>query len=114
MTPFMIQLSSTAIGEVKRLQRKHLLDGDALLRIEVDATGCKGLAYQMQFSQSRQPDDQIFDCEEIQVVVDSASLQYIAGLTLDYTEDLMGGGFRFYNPNAIETCSCGHSFATAK
>lgn len=105
----MIQLSPTAIGEVKRLQKKHSPKG--WLRIEVDASGCKGLAYQMQFTQSPQPDDQVFDCEDIQVVVDRASLTYISGLTLDYTEDLMGGGFRFYNPNAVETCSCGHSFA---
>jgi len=107
----MIQLSPRAIGELKRLQKKHIPHGQ--LRIKVDTSGCKGLAYQMQFAQSRQPDDQVFDCEDMQVVVDRASLQYIFGLTLDYTEDLMGGGFRFYNPNAVETCSCGHSFATA-
>ncbi len=107
----MIQLSSTAIGELKRLQKKHLPNGK--LRIEVDASGCKGLAYQMQFARSPQPGDQVFDCEDIQVVVDSTSVKYITGLTLDYTEDLMGGGFRFYNPNAVETCSCGHSFAIA-
>lgn len=107
----MIQLSPTAIGELKRLQKKHLPSGQ--LRIVVDTSGCKGLAYQMQFAESPQPNDQIFDCEEIQVVVDPASMEYLSGLTLDYTEDLMGGGFRFYNPNAIETCSCGHSFAIA-
>lgn len=107
----MIQLSPSAIGEVKRLQKKHLPNG--LLRITVDTSGCKGLAYHMQFSQSQLPDDQLFDCEEIQVAVDSGSLKYLSGLTLDYTEDLMGGGFRFYNPNATDTCSCGHSFAIA-
>lgn len=107
----MIQLSSAAIGEVKRLQQKQALNG--VLRIQVDASGCKGLAYQMKFAQSPQPDDHVFDCEEIKVVVDPTSLKYLSGLTLDYTEDLMGGGFRFYNPNAVDTCSCGHSFATA-
>ncbi|WP_299493392.1 iron-sulfur cluster assembly accessory protein [Acaryochloris sp. IP29b_bin.137] len=105
----MIQLSSSAIGEVKRLQKKHAANG--LLRIGVETTGCKGLAYQMKFDQSPQPEDHIFDCEAIKIAVDSSSLQYLSGLTLDYTEDLMGGGFRFYNPNAVETCTCGHSFA---
>lgn len=106
----MIQLSPTAIGEVKRLQKKHFSEGD-FLRIDVDASGCKGLAYQMEFSLSQQSDDQVFNCGEFQVLVNSNSLQYVSGLTLDYTEDMMGGGFRFYNPNASETCSCGHSFA---
>lgn len=106
----MIQLSPSAIGEVKRLQKKHLPNG--LLRIEVNASGCKGLAYQMQFTQSWQDDDHVFECETIQVVVDSDSLKYLSDLTLDYTEDLMGGAFRFDNPIARDTCSCGNSFAT--
>jgi iron-sulfur cluster assembly accessory protein len=109
----MIQLSPTAIDEVKRLQKKHAPTGGSWLRIQVNASGCKGLAYQMQFVPSvPQPTDQVFACEAVQVVIDSVSLNYLSGLTLDYTEDLMGGGFRFYNPNAVETCNCGHSFAT--
>ena len=107
----MIELSLTAIGEVKRLRSKHLKTEDGVLRIGVHEGGCSGWSYQLEFAQSPATDDQVFDCGDLQVVVDRQSLAYLNGLTLDYTEDLMGGGFRFYNPKATETCSCGHSFA---
>jgi len=45
------------------------------------------------------------------VVIDDQSLDYINGLMLDYSEDLMGGGFRFHNPNAKHSCGCGNSFS---
>jgi iron-sulfur cluster assembly protein len=64
----------------------------------------------MSFEAMAQPIDQVFDCGAVQVVIDPQSWPYLNGLTLDYTEDLMGGSFRFDNPNAKQTCSCGHSF----
>jgi iron-sulfur cluster assembly accessory protein len=81
-----------------------------LLRISVQAKGCAGLAYQLDFAASAQAEDQLFECDAIQVAVPQQSLLYIDGLLLDYSEDLMGGSFRFHNPNAKQTCSCGHSF----
>lgn len=109
----MIQLSPTAIGEVKRLRRKQSPGIPRLpLRIDVVESGCKGLSYQLGFVEAPQPEDLRFACEgDIEVVVTPASFACLQGLVLDYTEDLMGGGFRFYNPNATVTCSCGHSFA---
>jgi iron-sulfur cluster assembly protein len=107
----MIGLSPTAIAEVKRLKRKHLKSTDGMLRIGIQSKGCAGLSYQLDFAESGSPNDRIFNCDDIQVAVDLNNLSYIDGLTLDYSEDLMGGSFRFYNPNARKTCSCGHSFA---
>lgn len=107
----MIQLSPAAIGEVKRLRAKHCQSQTGTLRIGVEASGCSGWSYQMKFIAAPAPQDQVFDCGEIQVAVAPDSLPLIDDLTLDYTEDLMGGGFRFYNPQAVEVCSCGHSFS---
>ncbi len=107
----MIRLSTTAAHEVKRLQGKHLKSNRGALRISVQQKGCAGLSYHLDFTESAESDDQMFECGEIQVVVNGSSLAYINGLTLDYSEDLMGGSFRFHNPNAKQTCSCGHSFA---
>lgn len=109
----MIYLSQSAINEVKRLQSKYQ-KLDAALRIGVQLSGCSGMSYKMKFEQEFQPDDQIYEFSEMKVAVDSQSLNHIDGLTLDYTEDLMGGGFRFHNPNAIKTCDCGSSFATSE
>jgi iron-sulfur cluster assembly protein len=73
-----------------------------------------GMSYVMDFSTSDaiQEDDAVDDYpgEEIQCVVDAKSMLYLYGLELDYSEALIGGGFKFYNPNAEESCGCGSSF----
>jgi iron-sulfur cluster assembly accessory protein len=48
--------------------------------------------------------------EKLKCVVDAKSMLYLYGLELDYSEELIGGGFKFYNPNAEESCGCGSSF----
>lgn len=66
-------------------------------------------------SGSENPDagegDRLITIDAIEIVVDAASQPYVQGITLDYSEDLMGGGFRFHNPRAARTCSCGFSFS---
>ncbi len=108
----MITLTPAAVQEVQRLQRKY--PAGHVLRIDVLSQGCSGLAYQLEFAASPAPDEQRFDCGPIHVVIPSQKLGYIDGLALDYSEDLMGGSFRFSNPNATQTCSCGHSFTVAE
>ena len=106
----MIQLSKAAVNEVLRLKRKcH--QPDSLFRLGIQASGCSGMSYTMGFDETINPDDQLYHCDGIQIIVDRQSLAYLEGLRLDYSEDLMGGGFRFHNPNATETCGCGNSFA---
>jgi iron-sulfur cluster assembly protein len=46
------------------------------------------------------------------VIIDPMSIEYLQGATIDYVEDLMGGGFKIENPNAVASCGCGHSFRT--
>ncbi|MBO9998327.1 MAG: iron-sulfur cluster assembly accessory protein [Cyanobacteria bacterium SID2] len=105
----MIFLSQTAVREIARLQSKHDTPG-ARLRVRARVGGCAELYYDLGFDETLQPDDRVCECEGVSVVVDEKSLTRVEGLTVDYTEDLMGGGFRFYNPHAERTCSCGHSF----
>ena len=105
----MIQVTPAATREVFRLKSKQK-SANALFRVRVQPGGCCGLYYQMTFDQALQPDDVVYKCGEIQVVIDTQSLSQLEGLTLDYSEDLMGGGFRFNNPNAAQTCGCSHSF----
>ena len=107
----MIEMSDAAVREVKRLRLKQVSSSMGRLRIRVDLSGCSGLSYQMGFDNEQAPGDRIFDCDDLDVIIDAKSFEYIRGLEIDYTEDLMGGGFRFYNPNAIENCNCGNSFA---
>jgi iron-sulfur cluster assembly protein len=107
----MIGLSAAAIQEVLRLRRRQPDHDQAFLRLGIQTAGCAGLSYHLEFSTHQREDDRFLDCGGIRIVVDAASLPFLRGLRLDYSEDLMGGSFRFDNPNAKQTCSCGHSFA---
>jgi len=105
----MINLSKAAVGEIKRLQtRRQKLD--ARIRLGVQKGGCADFYYTLDFDEAPQPGDRIYNCDEISVVIDEQSFNYISDLTLDYSEDLMGGGFRFHNPKAVTSCGCGNSF----
>lgn len=107
----MIHISSTAANEIKRLRAKH--NPNIFFRLQVKQGGCSGLFYDLQFDQEVRQGDRLYDCSGISVVIDAQSLNYINELTLDYSEDLMGGGFRFHNSSAIATCGCGNSFSTS-
>ena len=110
-TNSMIHLSQAAINEIRRLQLKQ--QPNSWLRLTIQVGGCSGLFYDMSFDATAKVDDRVFDLSSIKVVIDHESLNYVNGLALDYSEDLMGGGFRFHNPQAIATCGCGNSFSIA-
>ena len=110
--PSTIQLSKAAVEEVQRLQGQQKRLGHRF-RLAVQSGGCSGLIYSLQFDDAVQAEDAVYDCGGLNVVVDPDSLQYLEGLTLDYSADLMGGGFRFHNPNAASHCGCGNSFSTS-
>jgi iron-sulfur cluster assembly accessory protein len=106
----MIQLSQTAISEVQRIKSQSS-NPAALFRVGIQQGGCADWYYILRLDDAVTPDDRVFTCQGIEVVVDPSSLPYLTGLNLDYSEDLMGGGFRFHNPNAVQSCGCGNSFS---
>jgi len=106
----MINLSPAAVREINRLKSK-LANPEMLFRLQVQAGGCSGWVYQMTFDVLNSS-DRLYQCNGLNIVVDEKSDQYINDLNLDYSEDLMGGAFRFHNPKAVSTCGCGNSFST--
>ena len=106
----MIKLTETAIREVKRIKEKQGAHSQ-YLRLGVESGGCSGLNYKMSFDEKPGEQDKVFDFEGIKVLVDIRSMLYLMGMTLDYTGELLGGGFKFINPNAQKSCGCGHSFS---
>lgn len=106
----MIQLSQAAIAEINRLKVKQH-HPEAVFRLEVQPGGCSEFHYVLKFDSSIKLTDQVLSCGGMSVVVDSQSLSRVSGLAIDYSEDLMGGGFRFHNPNATQNCGCGNSFS---
>ena len=109
----MINLTPEAINEVKRLgqQRHHNLTQEKL-RIGIQSGCCAEFAYALSFDSRVNDADVQVDCGDIAVVLSAADRQVLQGLTIDYSEDLMGGAFRFLNPNATKTCDCGNTFST--
>ena len=111
-----ILITNTAIQQISILI-KNQVDKNSL-RVGVRSGGCSGMSYTMDFIGEEQinKDDKIYDYSlsesiSFQVVCDPKSLLYIYGMQLDFSTDLIGGGFNFSNPNASQTCGCGSSFS---
>ncbi len=111
-----ILITGTAIQQISNLI-KNQVDKQAL-RVGVRSGGCSGMSYTMDFigEDEINSDDKIYHyslSEDVafQVVCDPKSLLYIYGMQLDFSTELIGGGFNFTNPNASQTCGCGSSFA---
>jgi iron-sulfur cluster assembly accessory protein len=80
------------------------------LRIAVEGGGCSGFQYEIKLDTPTE-DDLILDNGAEKVVVDSTSLPFLAGATIDFTEELIGARFVIDNPNATASCGCGTSFS---
>ena len=105
-----IEVTSSAREQVLRIMEKQGKPG-AALRIYVQGGGCSGLTYGMSFDRRETGDEVAYDQQGLQVVVDRASAPLLDGLKVDYLLGLEASGFKIYNPNAKETCSCGKSFS---
>ncbi|UZT96483.1 iron-sulfur cluster assembly accessory protein [Chryseobacterium fluminis] len=81
------------------------------IRVGVKSGGCSGLEYVLKFDNEKTDTDQIFEDNDIKIVVDKKSILYLAGTILEYSGGLNGKGFVFNNPNASRTCGCGESFS---
>ncbi|KAG7359557.1 iron-sulfur cluster assembly accessory protein [Nitzschia inconspicua] len=108
-----INIKPKAMQRLRELREREKSDS-LVLRMGVRNGGCSGLSYVMDFSTEDdiQEDDAVdeYPGEKLKCVVDAKSMLYLYGLELDYSDELIGGGFKFYNPNAEESCGCGSSF----
>ncbi len=106
-----ITLSEKAATEIKNLFESQGAE-NAALRVFVSGGGCSGLQYGMAIADEVEEGDVEFDQHGVRILVDPLSMNYIGGATIDYVEDVMGGGFKIDNPNAVRSCGCGSSFST--
>jgi iron-sulfur cluster insertion protein len=81
------------------------------LRTFVQGGGCSGFSYGFTFDEVQNEDDFVIQREGMTLLIDSMSMQYMMGATIDYKEELMGSSFTIKNPNAQTTCGCGSSFS---
>jgi iron-sulfur cluster assembly protein len=108
----MVTLSDKAAEKVKELLNGQAPDEEAGLRVAVRGGGCSGFQYALAFDQRREG-DQVFEHQEIRVLIDSQSLPFVDGSQVDYVDGLQGAGFAVNNPNVVAACGCGQSFRTA-
>jgi iron-sulfur cluster assembly protein len=81
------------------------------LRIAISGGGCNGLSYRLRFVPETKRGDILVRTGGVSVLVDPKTALYLRGTVLDYSHQLVGGGFKFANPNAKASCSCGESFS---
>jgi len=94
------------IGEILRRE----LPG-TMLRVSVEGGGCSGFQYKFDVERAKAEDDLVIERDSAVVLVDPASVPFLAGSEVDFVDDLIGASFRVHNPNATASCGCGTSFS---
>ena len=107
-----LNVTESAAEEIKKfLAGEEDLPETAGLRVRVVPGGCSGFQYSLNIEEESKSGDFIIDKFGIKLFVDMFSAQYLNGITIDYTSNMMGSGFTFENPNATGGCGCGTSFS---
>ncbi len=106
----MITLTESALAKISDILAEE--NNPALkLRTFVQGGGCSGFSYGFTLDEEQNEDDFIIENTGATILIDSMSMQYLQGATIDYKEEIMGSNFVINNPNATTTCGCGSSFA---
>lgn len=105
----MIEITNNAILKIADLLAEEN-NPKLMLRTFVQGGGCSGFQYGFTFDEEQNEDDFVIHKSGMTLLIDSMSMQYLQGATVDYKEDLNGSSFSIKNPNAQSTCGCGSSF----
>ena len=108
----MVTLTDIAADKVRGFLSSQESEGEVGLRVGVRGGGCSGFQYALALDE-RRDEDHVFEYEGIRLLVDPASLRYVDGSQVDFTESMMGSGFEVNNPNVTASCGCGSSFRIA-
>ncbi len=109
--PKMLTMQPNAIKKIKELIDEEG-NPSLKLRIFVQGGGCSGMQYGFTFDEEVNQDDFDLEFDDVHLLVDAMSSQYLQGAVVDYTDGLAGSQFEIKNPNAQTTCGCGSSFST--
>jgi len=107
-----ITLTDRAAAKMKKIFQEHKMPEGGALRVGIKGGGCSGFNYTLDIAEKPSPDDEVFESHGVRIVCDPKSYLYLTGTEVDYSDDLLKGGFVFNNPNAKGTCGCGASFST--
>jgi iron-sulfur cluster assembly protein len=105
----LVRLTDAAGTKVRALVARENQGG--YLRVAITGGGCNGLSYKLKFTPEPKRGDILVRSAGVPVLVDARTALYLKGTMLDYSTQLIAGGFKFSNPNAKASCSCGESFS---
>ena len=104
-----VSVTERAVSKVAAILSKE--PAGAMLRVSVEGGGCSGFQYKFDVDRDKADDDLVIAREGAVVLVDPASVPFLAGSEVDFVDDLIGASFRVVNPNATASCGCGTSFS---
>jgi iron-sulfur cluster assembly protein len=106
---YMIEITPAATAEVVRMMSLGPVDTNLYLTL---GTGtCEQFYYQLSLTTVTNNTDLTIQVDDFKVSIDSQYRQYLENIQIDFSQDLMGGGFRFRNPQATKVCGCGNAFS---
>ncbi len=94
------------IGEILKAE-----PAGTMLRVSVEGGGCSGFQYKFDMERAKADDDLVISRENVVVLIDPVSVNFMAGSEIDFVDDLIGASFKVKNPQAKASCGCGTSFA---
>ena len=104
----MFDVSKSALKRIVEVSKKNK---KKFFRISIDGGGCQGFSYKFDFDDKISENDKVLDYNEVKILIDSTSLDFINDAKLDFVEDMIGSYFKVSNPKATSTCGCGISFS---
>lgn len=107
--PGILQITEAAAQQVKHLLAKRDKPSEGV-RIGLRTKGCSGLAYNLEYADTRQPQDEVVEDKGVTVLIDPKAVMFLIGTEMDFVEEDLQSGFVFNNPNEKGRCGCGESF----
>jgi iron-sulfur cluster insertion protein len=105
-----VELTENAISKISEILAEEN-NPNLKLRTFVQGGGCSGFQYGFTFDEEQNEDDFLIEHPGLKLLIDAMSMQYLAGSTIDFKDDLMGSSFVINNPQTKSTCGCGSSFS---
>ena len=104
----MFDVSKSALKRILEVSKRN---NKKFFRISIDGGGCQGFSYKFDFDDKISKNDKVLDFNDVKILIDSTSLEFVNDAKLDFVEDMIGSYFKISNPKATSTCGCGISFS---